>query len=573
MPSPGSASGLSVYFGSLQDSRKEAARVDSSIADFVDSACRSAHEFSERMRRTCFPVVGIGKADRIEVLSWLVQAFEILGFSDSHLHETSVILDRYHAAATGVETNDESSSQQKLLAAVCISLKMGPQEALEAPLKQLITQLGRGKVPFAAVLRTEIVVLHNLKFAVGAPTVYDFIMGLSVRLQKWASTAQKFANFLAQLALADEDLFYNYPHSVFAAAALVLALFVYEAPAEAYISVKDDLALHCKSKPDGEKLIQQVVPCCEQIHRFWIECIGRSQDVDKSSGAVPPRSNEKVVRQSYAKHVLNKFGRSEDEGRPRYAKYGSDPFSRKYTSPPTFAPKMVPPRMEMQEAMLVVHQCTPGKATGEFDAKTLLGLRTLAETHSEVRRILVSHGWQGGSFRRRNPAAAHLLFQDFSFAASNKASEDCRSSPISGASLSSTPQRASPSHLSPPRSTKNVRMTPPKTVVYQAKSPSRERALSTGYSSGRSTGVRELVHFAVNSSTDCRKTIKGVPDRSWRRGTTLIGAGALPPPRSVQFRDRAASCGRVCVGSVTRPGHLQFGPRETVRRRSGCTSF
>jgi len=422
-------SALSQYLGTMQDIPSIEARANACLADLADSALRSLHEVSEQYRPRNAGALAEGAAagDRLETLAWLVQAFEVMQFSDPCLFDTAMLLDRYYSSPPREETRD-GGSQRKLLAAVCLALKVGSAEDLKFPLRQVVTHLGRDRVPFAEVLEAEMVMLRKLRFCVSTPTVHDFLDGLSTRLQPWNIKCTILADFLLQLSLVDAHLLYRYPHSVLAAAALAMALYALRAGPALYQVLFEDLQLHC---PEGQDSLEdQVLPCCRDLHVLWVQGVG------------PHR----VPIQTYTQHVCNKFAKNT----PR------DAVST--MMPPVIAPLLLPPRMDIQDAMSIVCQsavlCASGEAErmpaqdssmclrcgramhkgrdgavaclecgpvvgnawelrerqhGErYDAAVGARLRSLAESSPKIQSIFARHGWSAGHFRLA-PDRRHLL--------------------------------------------------------------------------------------------------------------------------------------------------------------------
>jgi len=331
-------SALSQYLGAMQDIPSVEARANACLADLADSALRSLHEVSEqyRPRNAGALAEGAAAADRLETLAWLVQAFEVMQFSDPCLFDTAMLLDRYYSSPPREETRD-GGSQCKLLAAVCLALKVGSAEDLKFPLRQVVTHLGRDRVAFAEVLDAEMVMLRKLRFCVSTPTVHDFLHGLSTRLQPWNIKCTILADFLLQLSLVDAHLLYRYPHSVLAAAALAMALYVLRAGPALYQVLFEDLQLHC---PEGQDSLEdQVLPCCRDLHVLWVQGVGPHRD----------------PIQTYTQHVCNKFAKNT----PR------DAVSTMV--PPVIAPLLLPPRMDIQDAMSIVCQSAVLCASGEAE--------------------------------------------------------------------------------------------------------------------------------------------------------------------------------------------------------------
>lgn len=266
-------------------------RSDAVLADLVDSASRSLHQASQRHKPSAQLLVeGLSPGDRQETLIWLVQAFEVMHFHDSLLFDTSLLLDRYYAFLPEKDART-GSSQRKLLAAVCMALKIGCSWDTQLPLRQVVTHLGRNEVPFDEVLIAELAMLQKLRFDVGTPTAHDFLEALSTRLVavfQMSEASLKLAEFLLQLTLGDAHLHYRFPHAVLAASALVLALCTLRAAPAAHMALLEDLALHCPDAAAPNGLLSQ---CVGAVNVCWLRSVS---------------CNEQSL---YAFHLCQKFSR------------------------------------------------------------------------------------------------------------------------------------------------------------------------------------------------------------------------------------------------------------------------
>jgi len=281
-PSP---SALSQHFAALRHLPSLEARADASLAEVSDSVLRAMHKSSERYKPSVKMMLkGTPLTDRQEHVDWLVQAFDVMHFSDVALFDAALVLDR-HSANSIEEHMSSSISQRNLLAAVCLALKLGSREDMVHPLRQVVTHLGRDQIPFGDVLHAELMMLQKLKFCVSTPTARDFLEALSARLQNLDRRCMSLSEFLLQLTLVDPHLHYRYPHCVLAAAVLALAMFATAAPPDAYGALLEDLALH------DDEAENDLVPCCADVHDLWVQALSRQDS----------------AMQPYVQHLCAKF--------------------------------------------------------------------------------------------------------------------------------------------------------------------------------------------------------------------------------------------------------------------------
>jgi hypothetical protein len=282
---------LSRFFADLRGLANPEMRTDASLADVVDSASRALHQASQRHKPSAQALAeGLSMADRNETLVWLVQAFDVMHFGDTHLFDTALLLDRYYSCVPAASDDQRGGAQRKLLAAVCMALKTGSATDVQLPLRQVVTHLGRDQVPFDDVLVAERGLLRKLRFQVGTPTARDFLDSLGLRLigDPVPEACLVLGNFLLQLTLADAPLHYRYPHAVLAASALILALTAFAAPQARYIALLEDFAVHC---PEASASHAALVQCCASLHALWI----RSTSIHEQT--------------TFAKHVCQKFAK------------------------------------------------------------------------------------------------------------------------------------------------------------------------------------------------------------------------------------------------------------------------
>ncbi|CAE7822340.1 CYCA1-1 [Symbiodinium sp. CCMP2592] len=274
----GKQSMLSRYFASKRTSPSPEDRVQASLADVADGACRTLHQSSQRHKPCARQLLeGLPQADRQETLTWMAQAFEVMSFPDTLLFDTAMLLDRYYASLPKEDFNT-AESQRRLLAAVCVALKTGSNVEPQLPLRQVVAHLGHDEVPFDDVIAAELVILRKLRFDVGTPTSRDFLEALGARLSNFQAPdrAQHLADFLLQLSLADAGLHYRYPHSMLAAAALLLALSVTCAPAAAQTAILEDLELHFPEAVDQHTTLAN---CGRDLQSLWLMTFANQENM------------------------------------------------------------------------------------------------------------------------------------------------------------------------------------------------------------------------------------------------------------------------------------------------------
>jgi len=407
-----SPSALSRFFSSMRAMQSPEDRAQATLADVADSACRTLHQTSQK-HKPCAKLLleGLPHADRQETLVWLVQAFDVMNFSDSLLFDTALLLDRYYACLPK-EDIKSGESQKKLLAAVCMALKTGSNAETQLPLRQVVTHLGHDQVPFDAVMAAELSMLRKLRFDVGTPTACDFLEALSTRLSvfRTSDSCRSLSEFLLQLSLIDAVLHYRYPHAVLAASALLLALSATRSSPAAHAAVFEDLALHC---PEAAAPNGSLAQCCAALHVLWV------------------RSFSNQEQSPYPHHLRAKFARV------NYHSVSS-------LQPPAVAPPVSgyavhlgqgsSPVQQVQddvdEAVRIVHQSLMMDLSGEYAAESAevaagnareaqqwtaalaARLRGLSQSESswKVHCVLARHGWCQGRFRR--PPDREQLLRD-----------------------------------------------------------------------------------------------------------------------------------------------------------------
>ncbi|CAJ1422287.1 unnamed protein product, partial [Effrenium voratum] len=423
-------SALSRFFASQHTASLPEDRVQASLADLADSACRSLHQTSQKHNPCARQLLeGWPQADRQETLTWMAQAFDVMNFPEGFFFDTALLLDRYYA---GLPKEDQTieESQRTLLAAVCMAIKTGSTADNQVPLRQVVTHLGHDEVPFEDVTAAELGILRKLRFDVGTPTPRDFLQALSVRLKSKPVECQSLAEFLLQLSLADPALHYRYPHALLAAAALLLALSCAGANSTTHAIVLEDLVL-CEDL-DSSMLAQ----CSRELHSLWTLSCSQEQNMyiyclrlkfAKGSfhgvSLLRPPLTALLLPEAPRQGFREIWRRSATQAQP--------------TAEATLA------QDEIEEAAQVVQQSLDGDkpqsrrtletcGLGECEARTSLRdssswvaslaarLRRLADQSWKVRCILAGHGWYRDHFRR--PPDRERLQRDLLRAKGNRSS-------------------------------------------------------------------------------------------------------------------------------------------------------
>jgi len=215
-------------------------------------------------------------AERGPILNWLIQAFHEMQFHESLLFVAISLLDRYCALAQ----SDAPISRSVLMAVISTSLKtQAVQDEVCATMhfREQLSFMCHNQISSEDILTTECEVLATLEFNVTVPTVFDFIDILSFPLLSYegngneemaaACPPRSMAHFLTQLAVFDGRLYYRYPHLVLAAAAMGLALAVFQALPSVYRTLMADVSLACHS--DVTDLMGAVGACSDEVLSLW----------------------------------------------------------------------------------------------------------------------------------------------------------------------------------------------------------------------------------------------------------------------------------------------------------------
>jgi len=268
---------LSSFFASQRNLASPEERVQATLADVVDSACRTLHQTSQKHMPCARQLLeGLPRADRQETLTWMAQAFDVMNFPQALFFDTALLLDRYYACLPK-EDLCTAESQRRLLAAVCVAIKTGSNAETQLPLRQVVTHLGHDEVHFDDVIAAELCILRKLRFDVGTPTPRDFLEALGARLKDLQVPPENLslADYLLQLSLADAIFHYRYPHAVLSAAALLLAFSSTGASSAAHTVVLEDLALYVDEADQSGMLAQ----CCRELHSLWVLAFSQEQNL------------------------------------------------------------------------------------------------------------------------------------------------------------------------------------------------------------------------------------------------------------------------------------------------------
>jgi hypothetical protein len=266
-------SGVALHLEAQRSSLNPEEALSASLSDVADSVMQAEHAQSER-HRPCAAHLGRAMTARRrgELVSWMVQAFDALQFTDDILHSTVLTLDRYYARRkTPIQ---DTSLQKVLLAAVCTEMKLASSTNFPpGNWQRVVAHLCQGRLHLPSILKAEREVLSSLGFVVGVPTPLTFLHGLGLRLEEAASTTEasqwlSSALFLLELALFEPRVQYSYPHAVLAAAALSAALHACGAPVERHQALLEDLSAYCPHVPH---LDEAVAACEEELITLWLQ--------------------------------------------------------------------------------------------------------------------------------------------------------------------------------------------------------------------------------------------------------------------------------------------------------------
>jgi len=384
------------FFATHRDNTSPEARADACLVDVADSALHVQHKVAEKHRPIAEKILeGIPAPHRQETLQWLLQAFDVMHFSDSLVFDAALVLDRYYA--NGQTDESPGAAQRILLASVCTALKTGSPVEMQLPLKQMVMHLGRDQVPFDEVLVAELLMLRKLKFHVGTPTARDFMEGMWARMEtEWTSEPCWYlAEFLLQLTIIDAPLYYKFPHAILSSSCLVLGLQSTRAPQSAYSAMWEDLALHFH---DDVQPRQAMLDCVQRVHQHWARCLATTEP------------------NSYVAHLCKKFSLPKRHSVSSYAPPSTPPVSIE----PAVCPAAPGFGDELEEAILLVQQSIQcreafgiaadyGTPSAPWAATLAARLSGSAERSVRLKSVLARHGWSSTGRFRRSPDLEALL--------------------------------------------------------------------------------------------------------------------------------------------------------------------
>lgn len=272
--------------------------VTASVSSLVDTVLRAEHRLSEskKPRSDVDLRRAIDSRHRAELINWMVQAFNVVGFDDVILHSVVLTLDRYYAQRT--DMIEVHCMQKVLLSAVCTELKLAGEEACPQGAwcwTSVINHLSHGAVELPAILKGEYEVLSSLGFQVGVPTALTFLKELTMHPPSvcdeacWKCKAFYLARFFLTIALFDSALQYCRPHVILAGGAFSAALRVLEIREPnrvgEYVEART-LALSDVTVYDPEMLRDshvEVFVCEEELMDLWLTCAERQNGLEWSA--------------------------------------------------------------------------------------------------------------------------------------------------------------------------------------------------------------------------------------------------------------------------------------------------
>jgi len=247
------------------------------VVDYADSVMQHELRQSTRhMPRASSICQAVPQHLRGKLITWMVEAFDVLEFSLDLLYGTVLTLDRYVAMVGPVEN---STLGVALLAAICTEMKLSNHDVFpQGHWQRLLHHLCQGRFPLSSILQMEHEVLGRLGFVVGVPTSLTFFTGLTLRIQANAPEADasrwiEVATMLLNITLLDPEIHYQRTHAVLAAGAISAALGVCGAPAERRVELMEDLAAYIPGSAHDDAT---VLACEEDILKLWSSCLSGS---------------------------------------------------------------------------------------------------------------------------------------------------------------------------------------------------------------------------------------------------------------------------------------------------------
>eukprot|EP00441_Pelagodinium_beii_P039896 CAMPEP_0197648444 /NCGR_PEP_ID=MMETSP1338-20131121/27757_1 /TAXON_ID=43686 ORGANISM="Pelagodinium beii, Strain RCC1491" /NCGR_SAMPLE_ID=MMETSP1338 /ASSEMBLY_ACC=CAM_ASM_000754 /LENGTH=440 /DNA_ID=CAMNT_0043222441 /DNA_START=66 /DNA_END=1388 /DNA_ORIENTATION=- len=239
-------------------------RADLDLQDLHEngSLLRPCHEQAEQARPEAEDIHRcLGPKEREQVVLWLAQVCILRGVSDSVLHASVMLLDRFSAVSK------ESLPMDRLhlivIAILSTALKVAGVVAGSAgqpgQLKSLMEHLGQNLFSRTDIIHAELEVLEALSFRVATPSAIDFLEGfallvpaaqLGLRQDAMHSPVMCVASFLIQLALGDATMLHRYPCAALAAGAVYIGLWCTQASPDRYSALLQEAALALASQEE-----------------------------------------------------------------------------------------------------------------------------------------------------------------------------------------------------------------------------------------------------------------------------------------------------------------------------------
>lgn len=221
---------------------------EAKIRDLSGTMLQSLHEDSERYIPSANHVVlSLEPSTRRVTVCWLIEACLKVNVSDSVLHTSVLLLDRYCAKIRSPFPT--TWLQPIVLCMVSIASKFYGTGSNDNGLSagNLVTRMCRGQVPLTWVMAWEHAMLKKLEWAVFGPSPLDILDTLMLPAASESPAVRHLASFLLQLTLMDVEIQYRYPHVVLAAGALYVALTHNNASPKQLRTVIEAATMACKA--------------------------------------------------------------------------------------------------------------------------------------------------------------------------------------------------------------------------------------------------------------------------------------------------------------------------------------
>jgi hypothetical protein len=239
---------------------------------------KAEHALSERQRPRAHDLKASMPDQRADLITWMIQAFDVMSFEESILHSVALTIDRYCAHPSKKARRIETSMLQPLLLSA-LSVDLKTSNALEYPeisWKRLLSHLGQGKVEVVEILRAEQELLDRLDYIVCIPTPLTFLQSLLMRRreERRVEYLRGVAGFLLELALFDVELQYGYPHTILAAGAVSAAMRVINGargPDET-MELLEDVNIYLDPARDPTCSTDTILACEQDLLLQWCRC-------------------------------------------------------------------------------------------------------------------------------------------------------------------------------------------------------------------------------------------------------------------------------------------------------------